>query len=386
MTDQAIAVAGSCGSVHGISLKSTTEALKLLGSNTGNLVFQYACYNLIKGTKLVVGQDIPWNADQIRETCRVVVIPSANFIRENCDLTGFVDFLEKTELPLIFIGLGAQATDFGQRSFDLHPSIHRLIALIKERSPKVSVRGAYTQELLDSFGVSQTIVTGCPSNFINPDEALPDLIARKLQGELRTFITHGDEPWPKDRNKQLVERRLATWTQQGAGIQSQQSVPSFMTFIRRNNPYAIEQPGDHLQESLRKALLPDVTPEEFAVYLATKLRVYVSVSQWMEDSSKYDFSVGLRLHGNMVAWQSGTPALWIHHDSRTRELAEVMALPSLDVPTFLDKCDTLEDAWKRAEFVPEIYRTRRALLRGRLDEVLEAAGISTQSVNHGTLC
>lgn len=379
MSEKAIAMMGTRGYVDGISFKSTTELMRSVGDNTGNLVFQYACFSLIEEKKLIVGLDIPWDVAHLRRTCRALVIPSANFIRERFDMTGFVQFLEKTELPLVFLGLGAQASDYCQRGFALHPSIHRLIALMKERSSMVSVRGLYTQEVLDGFGVSQTVITGCPSNFINPDENLPDVIMRKLQGKLSSFITHGDEPWPKDPIKQLVERRLAAWTQQGAGMQSQQSVPVFMTFIRRNNPYSQEQPGEHLQESLRKALMPDVTPQQFIDYLATKLRVYFSVPQWMEDSSKYDFSVGLRLHGNMVAWQAGTPALWIHHDSRTRELAEVMALPSLDVATFLDKCNTVTEAWKRTEFNVENYRLRRSLLRRSLDEVLASAGIATRN-------
>ena len=373
-----IAIMGSRGYVDSICFKSTTQAMQAVGNNTGNLAFQYACHQIVADHRLVVGHDIPWDPVQVRRDCRAVLIPSANFIREGFDFTGMVEFLEKTELPLIFVGLGAQAPNYTQRNFDLHASVYRLIALIKERSPKVSVRGDFTREVLDSFGVAHSVVTGCPSNFINPDDNLPDVIARKLQRQPRSFITHGDEPWPKERLKQLVERRLAGWTQQGAAMQSQQSVPVFMAFIRRNNPYAVEQPGDHLQESLRKALLPEATPEQFMDYLAAKLRVYFSVPQWMEDSSKYDFSVGLRLHGNMIAWQAGTPALWIHHDSRTRELAEVMAVPSLDVETFLNKCNTVEEAWKRTEFQPETYRARRALLRGRLDEVLTASGIQVR--------
>jgi hypothetical protein len=37
----------------------------------------------------------------------------------------------------------------------------------------------------------------------------------------------------------------------------------------------------------------------------------------------------------MAAWQSGTPAIWIYHDSRTRELAETMALPHMSHLEFL---------------------------------------------------
>ena len=98
----------------------------------------------------------------------------------------------------------------------------------------------------------------------------------------------------------------------------------------------------------------------------------------MEDSSKYDFSVGLRLHGNMVAWQAGTPALWVYHDSRTQELAETMALPRMPFQTFIDECETVQDAWKRVEFDPVAYGERRALLKSRIVKVMETEGIKVR--------
>ena len=39
------------------------------------------------------------------------------------------------QLPLLFFGLGAQARDYEQTEFDFHPSIQRLVDLIRERSP-----------------------------------------------------------------------------------------------------------------------------------------------------------------------------------------------------------------------------------------------------------
>ena len=90
-------------------------------------------------------------------------------------------------------------------------------------------------------------------------------------------------------------------------MQSQQSVPAFMEYIRRDNPYAATTIPEPREEALRRALMPSATLDQFRDYLASKLRVYFSVSQWMEDSAKYDFSLGLRLHGNMVAFQSAVP-------------------------------------------------------------------------------
>jgi hypothetical protein len=375
VTQKAIGLVGTRGHIPNVAFMDTADAMRAVGNNTGNLVFQYAVDKLITEPKLLIGTDTTWDVKEIREKCRVIVIPSANFIREDFDITGFVDFLDKVNLPLVFIGIGAQAVDYEVGNFNLHPSIVRLISLFKERSKLVSIRGEYTARVLDSLGVSNVEITGCPSNFINLSEDLPNAIEQKLAGSMRSFITHGDEPWPKNKDKQLVERRLARWTQQGAAMQSQQSVPSFMEYIRRGNSVSTAVIPEQREEALRRALMPEATLPEFLDFIAAKLRVYFSVHQWFEDSTKYDFSIGLRLHGNMVAWQAGTPALWIYHDSRTRELAEVMAVPKISLSDFLSSCNTIEDAWERVEFSKDAYVTRRGELGSRLKRVLDSENI-----------
>ncbi|MEM9964537.1 MAG: polysaccharide pyruvyl transferase family protein [Asticcacaulis sp.] len=380
---KAIAITGTRGFIENTAFMPTNKVMQAVGNNTGNLVFQYAVYNMITEPKLIVGQDISWDPKAIRDACRAVVVPSANFIRENFDMTGYVDFLEKTELPLIFLGIGAQAENYTTRDFDFHPSIQRLLGLIRERSKKVAVRGYFTAELFEKFGINHVEVTGCPSNFINQSPDFADMIEAKLAQPLNSFITHGDEPWPKNMAKQPVERRLCDWTMKGNSFQSQQSVPIFMEYIRRNNTHAPAVIPEGRENALHRALLPDAPFETFQEFINARMRVYLSVSQWMEDSARFDFSVGLRLHGNMVAWQAGTPALWIHHDSRTRELSEIMALPSIDFETFLEQCTTIEEARQKIEFDKHAYRTQRRRLAERMHTVLDSEKISnslTQTV------
>jgi hypothetical protein len=376
---QDIAFTGTDGHIPGVAFLDTAEAMRQAGNNTGNLLFQYAMFTLVADRKHLLGRDLDWRGDLVRAACRAVVVPSANFLREGFDMSGLTSFLEAVDLPFVMVGLGAQAPDYAARRFDFHPSVLRLIDLIRERAPLVGVRGAFTAEVLADHGVTNAVVTGCPSNFINP---APDLGARiaakraRAAGAPASFITHGDEPWPKDPVKQQVERRLAAWTHAGAGMMVQQSVPVFMEYIRRANIAAPADIPEAREPALARALLPDATIEEFRAFVAAKLRSYFSVHQWLEDSARYDFSVGLRLHGNMVAWQAGTPALWVHHDSRTRELAEAMALPCLPVPRFLADCASVGDAFARAEFDPSAYDATRRRLGLRLLEVFDALSLT----------
>lgn len=372
-----IAITGTDGNVPGPAFMETEKLIRAVGQNCGNLMFQYGAKQIVAEKTAVIGRDISHHVGQIRKDCRALVIPSANFLREGFDMTAFVKFIESLDLPLVFLGLGAQAESFDKTSFDFHPSIDRLIALIRERSKSVSVRGEFTARVLDSYGVENVVITGCPSHFINQAPDFAAKIAEKAAEPMRSFITHAEEPWPKSKPKGEADRKLLDWTLKGRGVMVQQSVPAMIEYLRERNVFAGSKSGEHFEASLHKVLMPGVDIETFRDFVATKLRTYVSADQWMEDSAKYDFSVGLRLHGNMAAWQAGTPSLWIYHDARTQELVETMGLPRIALDDFLANCNSIEETRARFEFDATLYAAHRDRLRRAMNSVLEAHDIKT---------
>ena len=370
-----VGILGTNGTVSGAAFMPTEQLVRAVGQNTGNLVFQYAAHRLIKSRTVTVGPSSFGTPELLKNEIDALAIPSANFLREDLDMTRFATFLERADLPLVFLGLGAQAASMSTTRLNLHPSIERLIALVKERSRKVAVRGEFTASILERLGVDGVHITGCPSNFINPDPDFAHRIKVKAVESGSSFITHAEEPWPSDDKKTRVERRLMNWTLTGRAIMVQQSVPQVIEYMRRRNPAAVQMPSEGFEAKLHNQLAPDLDRMTFADFVTHRLRNYVSVEQWMEDSARFDFSIGMRLHGNMAAWQAGTPALWIHHDARTQELVETMALPGLSVDDFLTRCSTLEDARKLWAFDANQYTKRRAALRDEFNSVLTAHDI-----------
>ena len=373
--ERKIGILGTPGRIPGAAFMDTKPLLGKVGDNSGNLVFQYAVTNAITEDKLYIGLDLPWDPAKVREHCRVLVIPSANFIRENFDLTGFVGFLEKTELPLVFLGLGAQANSFDKKEFDFHPSIVRLISLIRERCLQTGVRGPYTANVLNDRGVDKVSVIGCPSNFINPDDNLPLKLQEKWNQESLQIATTGDEPWPKNPLKRDAERKLVALTKSRGGIYVQQSVEPFVLALRQRNPYQTVAVEPRTVDSLRMSLAPNMGALEFANFLTASMRLYFDVDQWLEDVSRFDLSIGLRLHGNMVPFQAGCPAIWVYHDSRTQELAETMCLPRLSLEDFL-KIDSVSEfkAASGADF--SRYAQTRQRLKSLYHGILDAYSIA----------
>ncbi|MBK8536751.1 MAG: polysaccharide pyruvyl transferase family protein, partial [Candidatus Competibacteraceae bacterium] len=101
-------------------------------------------------------------SEEANERCDHVVIPAANFLWKNFDFGYMADFLEKTNLPIIIIGVGAQTNDRTMAS-PIHPNTLRLMRLISDRSASIGVRGYYTAEVLAANGIHNVRVIGCPS-------------------------------------------------------------------------------------------------------------------------------------------------------------------------------------------------------------------------------
>lgn len=375
---KSVGVVSTRGRVPGACFRSTSSLLGVVGQNTGNLVFQYAVSELITDPKVHIDEDITWDVGLVRERCRVLVVPSANFIRDDFDITDFVNFLEATDLPLVFLGLGAQADSFSQREFDLHPSIRRLLSLAQERSVSIGVRGNYTAEILSDMGITNVKVIGCPSNHLNPDADLPRKLAAKWNADVVALATNGDEPWPRSQLKLLAEQRLVDWAWRQRGPYVQQSVEPFVRLIRNGNPYQTDAVNAESSLSLRLSIAPRMSADDFRRFCAASVRLYTDVDQWLEDMARFDLSIGLRLHGNMVPMQAGCPSIWIHHDARTRELIDTMMLPSLSLEEFL-MCRDVEEAKSRANVDFEAYGRRRAELRARIATVFEEHGLTLRA-------
>ena len=86
--------------------------------------------------------------------------------------------------------------------------------------------------------------------------------------------------------------------------------------------------------------------------------------KWMEFYRQFDFVVGPRIHGVMIALQAGVPAMCIAIDSRTTELCEIMKVSYLSFNSVKGGV-TLEDLNRLFTFDPvEFDKNRRMLASG----------------------
>lgn len=373
-----VCILGSKGFIPRPHELTAQEFLSSCGMNTGNMLFQYAVSRMFNGQASHIGIDIPYRHDSINGHFDYLILPCANFINPQFDLSGLVAYLEKVRIPIIPIGLGAQAPSIDDALLvrsDLKSSVQRLLEILEEKSPHLFLRGEFTMETLKNFGFSEDrlVVTGCPSNFISAPSIIRMGLAKRLRipDKAKTLLITGDEVWPKKVQKRDLEVKLVQLLKQHGGVYLVQSVDILVDGLMRAR-------GNHLDEDM-KAVMRQIGFDGNENELHTFMRLFPSIESWMFGISGVCLSTGLRLHGNMCSLQSGIPSVWIHHDSRTRELCDTMALPSMNIEeaeSALQKDSFVEKATTLFADKIDAYFTRRDQLLATLSSKLSHLGLS----------
>ena len=279
---------------------NVSDRYRALGNNTGNIVFDTALSELIDADR--VYWDTP--PDVLAQYDRFITT-SYIWIRQNTPIPGILE--PAGDRPLIPMSVGLQANDYDP-GFQIHPEVVADLKKIEERCT-IGCRGEYTAEILNRHGIRNLMVIGCPSVYAGIESGTPvrSLPSCKPQHAVSNFSTF----WRK-----LKEHEAR-----------------FLKYLAENRFSFIEQTAGELKE----ADWPEGTDSfrQVSRWLAGK-KVFFTYSEWQEEIRKYDFSMGYRFHGNVMAVNNGIPSLFFYADSRVRELCEFFRFPMIAAREFTD--------------------------------------------------
>jgi hypothetical protein len=357
---------------HHEAVPGDAEALfAASGGNLGNFAFVEALWRHLSPDVVI----LPWfvSPQLARECCDILVFAAANQLGSHNDLGDFATHLEKIGLPLAAIGLGAQAESL-DAPVELPPGTERwartLARLAPGRAPNIGVRGEYTLRALDKLGLAErAVVTGCPSNFLDDS---PDLLARLARvaakpGVDRLCVAAGSRYVEAAAD---LEPRLAHFVAATQGGYVVQADLEMVRFARGEGEFG--DPAE--QQGVRDFIAPGLPPAALEIWRRRYALCFNDAVSWMEAMRNYDFCVGARFHGVMLAVQAGTPGGVIAHDSRTAELCQTQAIPFCDARAMPRdfRPDTL-----RALFPFDVahYAATRERLRRAYVDLLRGCGI-----------
>jgi hypothetical protein len=292
------------------------------GGNSGNLAFIYAVASHLRGARFM-----HWGAPaaQVRAAGDIIVLPLANQLGSHTDLGQAAAKLEEIDLPVIGLGLGAQAASY-QANVQLTDGTRKWLNVMSQRrpseAPNIGVRGQYTLAQISKIGGnSSATITGCPSNFINTADDIAASISRGFERSPRHIAVTAGIPYiPALAN---IERDLAELVTHTGGAYIVQHGLQMLQLARNEFD---KMPGDVL-EQCRQYISPNRSLDEFKSWCRQYAYAFYDARAWMDFLRRYDFVIGTRFHGAMLAIQAGVAAACIAHDSRTVEMCETMGVP-----------------------------------------------------------
>ena len=336
------------------------------GRNTGNLLVGHAAYRQLKHAAL--GAMHTHRPEHVREHFDRIVVMATNFLSPHADLSALADVVETADLPCLMVGLGAQADDYRQLAADIPAGTVRFVRAVAERSRLIGVRGEYTASVLRDLGVANVAVLGCPSCYVNL--SAPLRVARRRFAEIEKVavtgtadvVGHSFDPEAKAE----VERTLFRVADAARHPYVFQSERPEILYLERPDP----ERAAALERSARGMGYPGV--DAYGAAVRRIGRVFFDVEEWFDFVRGQDLVIGTRLHGAVAALLQGVPAIVIYHDSRTREICELLGFPRISVTEARGL--SLEAIYDRVSF-HELARRHAALLP-RYVGFLECNGVA----------
>ncbi len=296
-------------------------------------MFTEATYRNIADEPVWVG----FNFDPIRINSEFdhIVIPAANWLNKSDALEGLVKRLQKVDLPVTCIGLGAQADSIGvdPEKIGLSDASIELARTISDRSKYISVRGEFTRKVLDYLGIKNTVVTGCPSLYMDlPKDKVEEKLT-DLSGELVLQGTRYNMQHSYLQSMSIDKKIFTIAGQAGLDIVFQSERPE-ISFL--DGSASDEWDRDAENSGLDK-LYGRSGAGQLKEYLRKHGRVFTSIDVWSDFVRSRAGVIGTRLHGAILALNSGVPAVLLPHDSRTQEILDFALIPTGSPEILLDE-------------------------------------------------
>lgn len=311
-------------SIDDSASSSSLDVYNRVGHNSGNLAFHYATNRLIRSVPPV----IPWSstAAEINAMGDLGILPCANQLGSHTDMTGLGETLRGVTTNLVAVGLGAQG-GVGLDDIPHVPAgtldwIEQIAARASSTSPNITVRGDYTLRVLEHYGFGGRAVSlGCPSLMINTRPDLGRNLERRYRAPFgKIAIAAGHPDWIE---MSALESSLVKIMQSAQGAYIVQNTYDSIALSRGD----LSVVSDEYKNKLKGYLGLDMDLPEFEKWVRGYMISFYNIPAWMEYLRRFDFVVGSRIHGVMLAMQAGVPGLCIAHDSRIREMCEKSRIP-----------------------------------------------------------
>lgn len=305
-----------------LNIANSDEWMEATGGNTGNVAFVKGVTNLLDHKISIVN----WgdNPKSVNQTYDQLVVCCANQIGAHCDLRGWVERFSAFDLPVTFIGLGAQSDQIGKIP-DIPEGSKKLLEFTKKlrinpNKTNIITRGEFSSQVVSQYNMDSSPF-GCPSQFISLQKRLGErCLAHQTRTKHVRIITAAGNPYHpsgalESLLTQVVEKYQGDYILQHPKVLIQLGLGEVSEFSE-----ATKKVLERTYARLGK--FADIASwfESYSVFFA-------DAPNWMHYSRHFTLAIGPRYHGVALPIQAGVPGKVISIDSRTFELASTTGVP-----------------------------------------------------------
>ena len=301
-----------------------TFARMLLGGNSGNNVFQYSLQKLLTNNFNILDIDTSFipvetnfekKIDFINSNYDCLVFSPANLISVFANdkiLDVLTDRINKLKIPVYAIGLGAQSNKEYSLDFISHikSKAFRFLKAILDTGGQIGLRGYFSAEAVEELGFTEQdyTVIGCPSLFLKGPMLRVE--KKELSQEELIVAINGYRAW----NNSMTHKYFNEQTNAIFVCQEE-----FYKLLYKKTEFDWKE----------FQYLADNDNRFYNMYKNNRIKLYCDFLAWYNDLIRLNinFSMGCRIHGNIVSVLAGIPSFIDLFDSRVKELAEYFELP-----------------------------------------------------------
>ena len=280
------------------------------GDNTGNDLWLMGLISTISGTNCTVEyQDRHMDPEYINQNYDMCIKPEANMFSEK--FAHYMDYhvkqYSKISIPIHVIAVGAQAKNYDELddlAERIKPSAERFIESIDRTGGLFALRGRFTEALFKKLGYHKAYVTGCPSlfqlgplNISKQQDVDRNMLLTAFNGNLHLAYS-------------LIKKNKGVYFDQSIFFDTLYGETKCTDYSKMLSKYGL----------YGTRLLMD-----------KKVQLFLDMPDWMYylKSNGFNFSIGTRIHGNIMPILSGIPALVVPPDARVREMCDFFDIPTI---------------------------------------------------------
>lgn len=303
--------------------------LKAINGNTGN---SYITYSILKTLGIPTSLRKESHISNIWQD----PLPDPGYINGNfniclftlqdqfqCELPSYIkqerldeitSFLKKIKTPVVSYSLGTNFSMTQTLGKNIIPKKTNVIAkgfhgILKELSDKtesIGIRGHITEEALSSIGIKNTTIIGCPTYFENGQK---QKIIKKEFSDSSPIL--------------------------GTGLFSTKELnPIYYIGQSEKITLKICHGSNYLPQDIYDIYAnayPGYANNFIKAIQSGRVKAFCNMDEWKEyiKSQKIELSVGTRVHGSIVAMNTGIPAICTAGDSRATEMCSYLGIPHM---------------------------------------------------------